>query len=66
MTKIDQKEFNRIVRLVEQKTLFRYTTGTLESSAFMVAVDPKTQTPLGPVVELSWEKLQALSKLPNL
>ena len=67
MTKVDQKEFDRILKLVERKTCFRYTAGTLDaSSAFMVPIDRKTQIPIGPVVELSWEQLQALAKLPEL
>lgn len=67
MTKVSQKEFDRVLRLVEQKTCFRYTAGTIDaSSAFMIPIDRKTQTPIGPVVELSWEQLQTLSKLPEL
>ena len=67
MTKVDQKEFDKVVRLVEQKTCFRYTAGTLDaSSAFMLPVNRETQIAIGPVVELSWEQLQALSELPEL
>lgn len=65
-TKVGQDEFDRVVRSVEQKTCFRYTAGTLDaSSAFMIPVAQDGKTPLGPVVEFSWKKLQALAELPD-
>ena len=67
MPKVHEKEWNGVVRLVEQKTCFRYVAGTYDAStAFMLPVDHKTQVAIGPVVELSWKQLQALSKLPEL
>jgi hypothetical protein len=64
-TKVDQSEFDRVVCLVEQKTCFRYTAGTLDaSSAFMVPVASDGKTVLGPCVQFSWKQLQALANLP--
>jgi len=64
-TKVSQDEFDRVLRLVEQKTRFRYTAGTLDaSSAFMVPVASDGETVIGPCMEFSWKQLQAMAELP--
>jgi hypothetical protein len=64
-TKVDQSEFDRVLHLVEEKTCFRYTAGTLDaSSAFMVPVAGDGETVMGPCVEFSWKQLKALAALP--
>ena len=65
-TKVSQDEFDRVLALVEKKTCFRYTAGTLDaSSAFMVPVAQDGKTVIGECVEFSWKQLKALSELPD-
>ena len=63
--KVSQDEFDRVLRLVEQKTCFRYTAGTTASSAFMVPVAKDGKTPMGPCIEFTWKQLQYMASLPK-
>ena len=65
-TKVSQDEYDRVLVLVERKTNFRYTAGTLDaSSAFMVPVGPDGETVTGSCVEFTWKQLVAMSELPD-
>ena len=64
-TKVSQDEFDQVLRLVEQKTCFRYTAGTQDdSTAFMVPVAKDGKTPIGPCIEFTWKQLKFMANLP--
>jgi len=65
-TKVSQDEYERVLALVENKTGFRYTAGTIDaSSAFMVPVGSDGETVIGECVEFTWKQLKVMSELPD-
>ncbi len=63
---VHHDEYNRVIGLVEEKTVFRFTAGCLDSSAFMIPVASDGKTPLAGPIRFAWKQLVALSELPPL
>lgn len=62
MSKISQKEYNKVIKLVEKNTCFRFSAGLTNSGAFMTPVAKDGQI-LGGPIEFTWKQLKEMSKL---
>lgn len=65
MSKVSQKQYDRVLRQVEEKTCFRFSAGVEDNSAFMVPVNSEGVV-IGECMQFTWKQLKGMSELPSM
>lgn len=60
MPRIDQKEYDEVMRTIEENSCFKFSAGTTDSGAFLIPVDSNNQ-PMDTPKHFSWKKLKGMA-----
>lgn len=62
MARINQKEYDEVIRTIEENSCFKFSAGTTDSGAFLIPVDSNNQ-PMDTPKHFSWKKLKGMASV---
>jgi len=58
-----QENYNKVLKIIEENSVYRFSAGTTDFGAFLIPINIKTQQALSTPFFCNWDKLIKLSEL---